>query len=1709
MFAQSSNALKVSLAYNLQAGTRSKAVNTGLLRRAMVASSSLLAITAALDITGAKALPVCGLPVGGVVTCDATTYPSGIDYTGFDDVTVNVGSPAGQSGAVTVGSGILLSDTSASYSVYEALNVGSNVTVNATGDGEKVAVSLYGAYATGSIVNAGSVTSTAGSGIVSSVGAHYGYSYQVSTNASSYVWNSGTISAYKYGVASEAFASSFNAYIASATASSVVDNSGDVTTTGSTGGYGSVGVGSIARAHAWGYYSYATATSSIVNSGDIVTSGDYAHGIGALAAAYANGEYYFRPQMAVATADATVNNSGSITTTGDYAGGITAGSRAFALYAYYATATATTVVDNSGIVSTAGYKSYGVGSQALATSYGPYSYANASASVVNTGDITTTGDFSGGIGARAQAYADSDFGDATATANTYVNNSGTISVSGDGSKGIYAVSGAYAGNYSDPFYSRALATTTVDNSGDITTSGGNAYTGSDYAYGLPIGIYAGAKSFAWGEFGGYAKALSTVYNTGNIKTYGDEGFGIVADAEARSFGFVYSTSYATAAIDNKGSVLTYGDGAAGLAAEAESRAYAEEMATAAATSSVTNSGEIDIYGAFAPGIVAESRAWARAYEPSAYAHSSVMNSGNVYTGPGYDSPGIYAVSNAESDGVFGGAGAKTEVVNSGTIMTGGDNSDGIIANSEAWAYPDYGVTQATAVTDVTNSGAITTSGESSTGIDAFAGARSGDWFDSYANGLATSYASTYVNNSGAIVTSGDFSTGILARVEAGSYSYFGGASTASATVMNTAAITTGGYEAPAIAANSYAYANAVEAGDPISYTTVGATTTVNNSGALTTSGDYSDGIEANARAQAGTFDFFYGYLGGYKASASALTSVTNSGSISTSGYDSYGIEAWSRAEAFGLYSATANDTTTVVNSGAITTSGDYSTGIGADADADAVTLGFFGYYGGVQATSAAQVSNSGAITTSGFSSPGIFVRAGAYAGGYFGGGYNATATATATVTNSGAISTSGDELAGISAWSDAFAEAYYSATATATTTVNNSSSITTSGKYSDGIRASADASADSYLYGGSAVATVNVTNSGSIKVTGDYSTGIDASAFADAFGYSNSSVTVTNSGSVTASGLDGVGIFAEADTVQITNQAGGSIAGGTGDYGAGVWASGMDVGVTNAGSIGSANNHALAIYADDTATVDNQVGGTITGYVTVQSYATTFTNAGTWTAVGGNSDFTPNTGGSSIVVNSGTVLVVGNQTFMGLTTFDNAGLLSLSSANAHAGTRPAYEKLEITGDFVGGTNSTLEVGSNMTTAADVLKVDGAVSGVTKLKVDELGAPGLTTGNGILVVDASAGTTSSVNFKLIGNSAGGTLVDGAYEYALGLVPGSANHGDWYLTSRVYPGSYQFGQIGSSALTLAEVANGSPLDLLQTQQDGPQASNAAPVKVASTDNSFVPSSPSAAGMIGGWGKFSSASFSMTPSGSSYADYNMTANVGQIGMDATVEGNGQTGIFGLYVSPIAADANFKSFGSSHMKTSGFGISGYGLWIQGPWRAGLVIGSDKLDTHFTDSYIGTDAKVKLNALDVQAAASYTEQLDDSTFVEPSGELTYTSVDGGSFVDGVGDTVTFGKTESVLAKLKARFGKTYTTDDGVVLKPYLDLGINYEFEGTTNVTIGNWSYTTGLRGVAAQAGGGLDANITDNISLFGDANYIDGERQKGWQGFVGFRFTH
>jgi outer membrane autotransporter protein len=403
-------------------------------------------------------------------------------------------------------------------------------------------------------------------------------------------------------------------------------------------------------------------------------------------------------------------------------------------------------------------------------------------------------------------------------------------------------------------------------------------------------------------------------------------------------------------------------------------------------------------------------------------------------------------------------------------------------------------------------------------------------------------------------------------------------------------------------------------------------------------------------------------------------------------------------------------------------------------------------------------------------------------------------------------------------------------------------------------------------------------------------------------------------------------------------------------------------------------------------------------------------------------------------------------------------------------------------------------------------IDGVASGETKIEPTILGTPGATSGNGILLVSAHASTGAS-NFVLAGNAANGNEVAGAFEYNLAFVPGSGTSGNWYLQGQVYPGTYQFGQTQSSALLVSDQVNPS-LDALLSQAFDSTVANASLVdtshQVASTDPTFVPA-PNGAG-LSGWGRFDEARFNVDPSGSPFADYKLRVDSMQMGLDGTWHNAGNLVMFGGYITPFHAWSDFASFGG-HIGISGTAYGVYGLWFSGPWQAALRLNVDDATARFSDTSIGTNASVKPYERGAQAAVSYDMPLDWADFA-PSAEFNYGTVNGVHFIDGAGDLVQVGSTNDVWGKLNGRFSWNVETAHNLLVQPYVNIGLVYRADTDTRTTIGAFSTSTDVNGWDGDLALGVNTNLAANLSLSAQADYLTGDRVKGWTGFIGLRYT-
>lgn len=1228
-----------------------------------------------------------------------------------------------------------------------------------------------------------------------------------------------------------------------------------------------------------------------------------------------------------------------------------------------------------------------------------------------------------------------------------------------------------------------------------------------------IGISQSAYSHS---FQTSSSSVAEFDNDGAISidaTLSSIGVVVKADAYASSYADRPDLSAASrATVRNGGVIVTSGVSATALNISASSGEvrYTGDALNMTSIAEVTNAGMVGTTGVFSLGIsVIATTDMIDRWRPDPnndflsgsadLASITVVNSGRVQTS-GASATAIYGRANAAgyAETVTG----KATLNNSGFVETFGDHSTGIELRSFAGGLGP-GATWLSGQTQFTNTGSITTHG-----IDAI-----GMLIDGGSAGAASPVidagASVTVSNSGAIVTSGDTSKGMM--VMGGAYALFGGRAHGATTITNSGAITTSGRGATGLFANLIDGTETAETG--------GSTITAKNAGAIHTTGYSADGVNM------WTLTLTRG------GAALADLDFTNSGAITVAGTEAAGILASSTSKSSSGGGAVLDAGVWVTNSGAITltgstdkegssgisvtarTSGDISSAI---ASANATNLGAISVDGlraaGINASAIAndkvsagpvtpsmeayaKIINTAPVTVNGSNAAGLRGQSDTVfndTGNFLATGTQATSGV--TITNQGNVVANGKWASAILAEAKAEETSVVPAALATKITITNSGTAQTSGANSVAVKAQIDTVLGS-------TDTIRITNAGSIIAAGEGASGIAAiiSDLDPPASNQSQSVFISNSGSIEVSRDGGNGVFAYGHSIIIENLAGSAITGGSSLSSAGVNVSGAAVVVSNGGRIGASGDGALNLTGSTSITIENKAGGTITGYLVANSPSFTFTNTGTWIARGGDSSFD---GVSSTVVNRGTVLVVGGQVLKGLSAFQNWGLVSLSSSNTASGARAQYEEFILTGDFVGNTGSIVEIGSDMTSRSDHLEIDGKISGTTTIKLDPLASPGLTSGNGILVVDATRGTTSASNFRLNGNTTAGTLVDGAYEYALNLVGGSSGHGAWYLSSRLYPGVDQFGQLSSSSLLISEFANGTLQGQL-TQDWG--VGLVAGSRIASNDPTFVSSTSAQIGRPGFWGGYEFAHLNVTSGGT--GGYDMDVSTGHLGAAAGFDGRGHTLIFELEYSPVDASIDFDKFGSTHIDTHGSAVSGSVLWIEGPWRAGVRYSYDRLRAHFTDDYLGTDARIRLNGYGLQIGGAYTGHLDEATFFEPWATLSYASVGKAAFVDGAGGDIQLGGTHSTLTRLGTKIGRMFDLGDAV-LKPYAEFAVDYRFGARTNVTVGNYTTALTLDGVSVRGGGGVGARINNSLSLFGDFVYFGGGKQNGWQGSIGLRLT-
>jgi Autochaperone Domain Type 1 len=698
------------------------------------------------------------------------------------------------------------------------------------------------------------------------------------------------------------------------------------------------------------------------------------------------------------------------------------------------------------------------------------------------------------------------------------------------------------------------------------------------------------------------------------------------------------------------------------------------------------------------------------------------------------SGGSVTTSGADSSGVYANAGGRV-TLSGGSVATSGSGSLGLYA------------TGAGSQISATNL-SITTSGGDLNAIYADAGANitvsggsaSTSGLSSYVIG-ATGAAT--VNLSGTTITAtGDGSGGLAAN---------GTGSTITATGIS---ITTNGNVDTSTGSHASGIANQT-------YSTYigGGIVTLSDSTMLTTGGQANGSYTANG----------------------GITTLTND-SIATQGTNSLGV-------------ITDVGGTTIISGGSITTAGTQSVALESENGGSTNMTG-----GSINTTGAASYAinalSGGVVSLSGTT----INTTGDGSGGLYAGGGGSITASNVTITTQGAYDpVSGQHSRGVVNGPNASG----SITTGGVITLTNSS-VTTNGAEIQGVLTSTGGTTTltgtSVTTNGVSAPAVESSDSGSTILNGVNSIMANGAGSIGLYADSGGAVSVSVGGTTTiaANGVNGIGVEVSGGS---SINATGALKIGAGDpTGIGLLLTGANASFTASGG-GSITSAGTAVALENgtnlttsfTGFTISEAPGVQTGNLFYADPASATINLTNTTANAGAGNLLDATDGSVIALNaSASTLtgaiqtdatsttnvtltngalwsVTGNSTVTNLV--NNASTIAFSSPTAGA-----FKTLTTTNYVgVGGTlilNASL--GSTGSASDQLIINGGSATGTTKLVVNNIGGKGgATTGNGIPLIAAINGATTSPDAFVLAN----TPIVGGYEYLLG-----SSGDDWYLRSQ---------------------------------------------------------------------------------------------------------------------------------------------------------------------------------------------------------------------------------------------------------------------------------------------------------------------------------------
>ncbi|WP_069266258.1 autotransporter outer membrane beta-barrel domain-containing protein [Paraburkholderia nodosa] len=444
--------------------------------------------------------------------------------------------------------------------------------------------------------------------------------------------------------------------------------------------------------------------------------------------------------------------------------------------------------------------------------------------------------------------------------------------------------------------------------------------------------------------------------------------------------------------------------------------------------------------------------------------------------------------------------------------------------------------------------------------------------------------------------------------------------------------------------------------------------------------------------------------------------------------------------------------------------------------------------------------------------------------------------------------------------------------------------------------------------------------------------------------------------------------------------------------------------------------------------------------------------------------------------------------------------------------------------------------------SDKLVINGGRADPSAVRVTNAGGSGgLTTGNGILVVETTnGGTTASDAFTLAGEARGG-----AEDYRLfrgGL--NSSNPEDWFLRSSFVvpppPG-------GGEEELEPGTGTGPPPDPLPPgiyPIIGPELATYGVVQpvarqmgvemLGTLHERIGDTLTTQSGAAGGSGWASSAwgrvfGGQIDNHYEAYADPRASGGVGglQTGLDVWrgsflpghrdaagvyfAYGYGSADVDGLVTNAATTGYVLEHTGSMHLNA----YTGGGYWTHyGPsgWYLDAVVQGTHYDGAATTQFANLPVQGTGFVTSLEGGYPIPLPLGPGFELEPQAQIIWQHVSFSDTNDGLGD-VSLGSTSGATGRLGVRAKWTIEGSHEAVWQPYMRANLWRDFNAQATTTFGNEPVPLNVQATRLELAGGVTARIKDRLNLYGQFGYqfaVSGSsnvRRSGVEGDLGVRF--